>query len=157
MLCVSPRTAVLLLATAFAVTGCEPEGPPSVRATSATVGPLAARVAFLERYVKFRRTYESLDFDLMYQNNNGGGVPGPSDWDMRLVATVPAAELDAWIPPGTTPTTAAAATADWLKSVPTTLDLSGVNEWYARGGWTVGLDRQRRIVVYQSTTTPSSG
>ena len=36
---------------------------------------LAERVAFLQQYVTFRRTYETLDFDIMYQNNGGGSLP----------------------------------------------------------------------------------
>jgi hypothetical protein len=148
------RFAFLLLALA-PLPGCDrgATGPANTRTTSATLGTLAERTRFLERYVTFRRTYETLDFDVMFQDNGGGGgVPGPSDWDVRLVATVPTAELNAWVPTGaTTPTTApSAADQDWLKSVPTALDLGGVTEWYVDGRRVVGIDRGRRIVVYRN-------
>ncbi len=74
-------------------------------------------------------------------------VPGPSNWDVRLVATVPASELAAWIPAGVP--ASAGAEAGWVKSVPTALDLSGVNEWYVQAHRVVGLDRGGRIVVYR--------
>lgn len=136
-----------ILALAVLLAGCEPSGPATIRTTSAAYATVAERVAVLNKYVTFRRTYETLDFDLLYQNSGGGPTPGPSDWDVRLVATVPAAELAAWVPAGVT----ASATPDlaWLKTVPTTLDLSGVSEWYVDGKRVVGIDRARRIVVYR--------
>lgn len=136
---------VLLLGIAGLATGCGKSGPATVDRTSAGLASLKERVEFAERYVSFRRTYEALDFSIQYFNG-GGMVPGPSDWDIRLVAVVPAAEMAAWIPAGS-----ATATTDseWLKSVPTSLDLSGVKEWYVNGQKTVGVDRERRIVVYR--------
>lgn len=107
---------------------------------------ITERAQFLHEYVRFRRTYETLDFDIMYQNN-GNGLPAPSDWDIRLIATVPADEIPLWIPAGVSPSVARE--ADWMSSVPTILNLSGVNEWYFDGGRVVGLDRANRIVVYR--------
>jgi hypothetical protein len=88
-----PATVALLLMVVCAV-GCTRSGPATTSTTSAGFSPLAKRVEFLHQCVAFRRTYETLDFDIMYQNN-GGTLPGPSDWDIRFVATVPAAELAA--------------------------------------------------------------
>src|SRR3954451_19838714 len=83
------------------IVGCGRSGPASTRTVSSQFATVAERAKFLEKYVTFRRTYETLDFDVMYQNNGGGGgAPGPSDWDVRLVATVPAAELGTWVPTG---------------------------------------------------------
>ena len=138
---------ILILALSVLLVGCERSGPASTKTTSAAYATVAERTKVLNDYVTFRRTYETLDFDIMYQNNGGGMVPGPSDWDVRLVATVPASELQAWVPKGVsaspTPDTA------WLRSVPTTLDLSGVSEWYVDGKRVVGIDRAKRIVVYR--------
>jgi hypothetical protein len=132
--------------------GCKPSGPASTKTTSAGYATVAERTKFLNDYVAFRRTYETLDFDIMYQNNGGGLVPGPSDWDVRLVATVPAAELEAWVPTGVNASTAP--DTEWLRSVPTTLDLSGVSEWFVDGNRIVGIDRARRVVVYRLSSTP---
>jgi len=137
--------AVLLVA-------CKSSGPASTDTTSAAFATVADRTMFLNNYVTFRRTYETLDFDIMYQNNSGGMVPGPSDWDVRLVATVPASELQAWVPAAVNASTAPDVT--WMKSVPTTLDLSSVSEWYIDGGRVVGIDRKKRIVAYRSSSMP---
>jgi hypothetical protein len=90
-----------LLLLAGLLTGCSsnaPSGPASVAETSETRPRLEDRVEFIERYVTFRRTYRKLAYAVDYQNNSGGMVPGPSDWDIRLVAVVPAEEIDDWIP-----------------------------------------------------------
>lgn len=141
--------AICLLAGLVLISGCEKGGPASTNCTSASFPSLKDRVDFLQRYVSFRRAYEALDFAILYSNNGGGMVPGPSEWDVRLVAVVPESEMAAWIP-GSAPTPNA--DPAWLKSVPTSLDLSGVNEWYVNGRQTVGVDRTRRIVVYWNFT-----
>ena len=138
---------IFIFALTVLLVGCKPSGPATTKTTSAAYATVAERTKFLNEYVTFRRTYETLDFDVMYQNNGGGMVPGPSDWDVRLVATVPASELQAWIPAGVNASTAP--DVSWLKSVPTALDLSGVIEWYVDGKRIVGIDRARRVVVYR--------
>lgn len=125
-------------------------GPASTTTKSSSILTLGERVRFLHEYVTFRRNYETLDFDIAYHNNSRGWVPGPSDWDVRIVATIPADEIPAWISTGMAPTHAP--DAEWMKSVPTALDLSGVNEWYVYGKQSVGFDRSKRIVVYRSST-----
>ena len=137
-----------LVLAALLIVGCDRSGPATTRTVSSKFPTVAARSKFLHQYVTFRRTYETLDFDIMYQTNGGGLVPGPSEWDVRLVATVPASELPAWVPAGAS--AVPAPDASWLKSVPTTLDLSGVNEWYDEGHRVVGLDRARRLVVHRA-------
>ena len=148
------RASAIVVLVTFLL-GCGQGGPPSTQTMSAKFATLGEKTSFLHQYVTFRRTYQTLDFAISFQNNSGGGVPGPSEWDVRLVATVPPTELPAWIPLGAT--TAATATAapsppdlGWLKAVPTNLDLSGVHEWYAVAGRTVGIDRARSIVVYRA-------
>ena len=142
----------ICVALTVLLVGCKPSGPASTKTTSAAYATVAERTKFLKEYVTFRRTYETLDFDVMYQNNGGGMVPAPSDWDVRLVATVPASELQTWVPTGVN--ASSAPDVAWLKSVPTTLDLSGVSEWYIDGSRVVGIDRAQRIVVYRLSSTP---
>ena len=144
----------LLLAApllALLLGGCDGGGPASVRTDSSAVPTVAERAAILKPYVPFDRTYETLDFDIYYQNNAGGGVPGPSDWDVRVIATVPAGELVAWVP--TNLPRVAKPDRAWLATVPTDLDLTGITEWYgvdyADRRDAVGIDRARRIVAYR--------
>ena len=137
------RTIVLLLAAAA---GCSKPSPSSTHTTSAALPTVAERVSFLQQYVTFRRNYEQLDFAIDYTNNRGG-VPGPSDWDIRLAAVVLAAEIGTWVA-GMTPLKEP--DAGWLKAIPTNLDLSTVSEWYGKGQSVVGINRAKRIVIYRS-------
>jgi hypothetical protein len=138
---------IALVAVVLTFNNRKPNGPHSTKTDSATLPTLAERTSFLHQYVTFRRTYETLDFDINYRNNNGGMVPAQSDWDIRIVATVPSKELDDWIPAGAKES--ATPDTDWMTSIPTQLDLTGVNEWYVDGGRIIGLDRAKRIVVYR--------
>ena len=123
----------LVLLTALAVAGCGgSSGPPTIDTTSDALPSLERRVEFLERYVTFRRGYTDLGFHISYQNNGGGMVPGPSDWDIRLVAAVPPAELASWVPPGLTPTPSA--DTQWLAGVPGDGRAAGIGEWYNWSG-----------------------
>ena len=74
--------------------GCKPSGPASTNTKSSGVATVFERVKFLHEYVSFGRSYEMLDFDILCKNN-GGTVPSPSGWDVRIVATVPSVELTA--------------------------------------------------------------
>lgn len=145
------RIGVAILWAAVLGAGCKPSGPATTRSNSSAFATLAERTNFLHQYVTFRRTYETLDFDIMYQNNGGGMTPGPSDWDVKLIATVPASELQAWIPAGAS--ASAASDTNWLKSIPTKVDISGVNEWYMDSKRIIGVDRAKRVVVYRHSST----
>lgn len=125
-----------------------PSGPPTTDTSSASLPTLAERVEFLQRYVKFRRNYHELDFRIVYQNNGDGLVPGPSDWDIRIIAAVPAEELESWVPADSRATPAGDAT--WLSDVPGSGRATGVKEWYTKGAVVVGLDRASSVVVYRS-------
>ncbi len=140
-----PRRSLILL---LLLAGCGSRGLASTRTSSSTLPTLGARVDFLERYVTFRRNYESLDFRVDFFNGGGGLSPSPSEWDIRLVARVPASELQAWVPSGVPPV----ATADraWLDAVPTSAELGGISEWYVEKRRVVGIDRKQALVVYRS-------
>jgi hypothetical protein len=148
----TPARALLLIA--IMLSGCSKtaSGPASVTETSVARTGLADRIRFLENYVTFRRQYEKLDYDIMYQNNGGGTVPAPSDWDIRLIAVVPKTEIQAWVPAGAEkkddPSPA------WLKDLPGTIERDGITEWYRKSGAVIGVDRERSIVAYRNTSTP---
>lgn len=140
------RRALVLLA-AFALVGCGgPTGPASTDTSSDALPSLAARVEFLERYVTFRRGYSDLGFHIVF-HNNGGMVPGPSEWDIRLVAAVPPTELAAWVPPGLAATPSA--DTHWLAGVPGEGQAAGIREWYTGPGLVVGIDREHSVVAYR--------
>ncbi|HEY1187071.1 MAG TPA: hypothetical protein VGE74_05405 [Gemmata sp.] len=138
----------LVLLTTLALVGCSgTTGPASTDTSSDALPSLERRVEFLERYVTFRRGYTDLGFRVAYQNNGGGLVPGPSEWDIRLVAAVPSAELAAWVPPGVAATPSA--DTQWLAGVPGAGRAAGIREWYTGPGLVVGIDRERSVVAYR--------
>ncbi len=145
---------IVVLTIALTNSGCSkpPAGPPSVKETSAARAELTDRIRFVETYVRFKRTYEKLDYDIMYQNNSGGMVPGPSDWDVRLVAVVPAAELDKWIPANAEKSEGPPPA--WLTSLPGDIERDGIREWHRQSRVMVGLDRAKSIVAYRNLSTP---
>lgn len=137
-------TALLTLVLA----GCGGQTEPtSTDMTSDALPTLAERVEFLQRYVTFRRGYSELGFRIHYRNNGGGLIPGPSEWDIRLVAKVPSSELGGWVPADVEP--ASATDAGWLADVPDGARAAGISEWYTGPGMVVGVDRSRSIVAYR--------
>jgi len=148
------RIMIALLLMAITPSGCSKtaSGPASVTETSVARTGLADRIRFLENYVTFRRQYEKLDYDIMYQNNGGGMVPAPSDWDIRLIAVVPKTEIDDWVPAGVGKKEDPS--PDWLKELPGTIERDGITEWYRKSGTVIGVDRERSIVAYRNTSTP---
>lgn len=143
------RLASFVLLILVACSGCSTRtGPASTETSSASLPTHAERVTFLERYVTFRRRYTDLGFRIAYRNNSEGWVPGPSDWDIRLVAVVPTEQLAEWIPPGQT----ASPTVDtqWLVDIPDGERAATITEWYRHGGITIGIDRDKSLVAYRN-------
>lgn len=123
-------------------------GPPTASARSDQFSTLAQKISFLKKYFNPPGTYETLDFAINYRNGGDGILPSPSEWNVRIIATVPAGELDAWIPEDAEKLDKPPDAHRWLLNPTTPLDLSGVKEWYRKGGRMVGLDRANRIVDY---------
>ncbi len=123
----------------------------STDTSSAGFATLAEKAAFLQEYVLFRRSYLQLDFDIEYHDNSSGSdaVPGPSDWDIRIVAVVPANELPAWTS-GLTPVTVV--DTKWLVGVTGSINLDGVDQWFQKAGVVVGVDEINAVVVYRNAT-----
>lgn len=135
----------LLMLTGLAI-GCSGSGPASTDTVSSSLQTLESRVEFLERHVTFRRTYRELEFHIVFHNNSSG-LPGPSEWDVRLVARVPPDELTQWIPAGVQPLETA--DTDWLSSVPQPEKAVGITEWYSEPRRVIGIDRKESVVVYR--------
>jgi hypothetical protein len=146
---------LVLICILLIVSGCETDssssGPPTANETSETTTALADRVKFIEQYVRFRREYEDLEYSVVYQNNGTGrGVPGPSDWDIRLVAIVPPEQIREWVPADAVEATALE--AEWLETTAKKIDVSSINQWYINGNTSIGIDRDNSIVAFRSHT-----
>lgn len=141
----------ILVFISLVVSGCASEsGPSSINETSASTALLKDRVEFIEQYVTFDRMYDELEYSVFYQNNGGGGIPGPSDWDIRIVAKVPPEQIQAWVPANSV--AGAAPATKWFESTADKIDVSSISEWHTDGQRSVGLDRQNSIVVYRNST-----
>ena len=138
----------LLVAALLLVVGCtDNSGPPTVSETSAARAALSDRVEFIEQYVKFRRKYKELEYNVNFVNG-GSFAPGPSEWDIRIVASVDPNDLDQWVIAGKQKTEME--TPDWVSKTAATIGVDGISEWYVDGGRTVGIDRGNGIVAYRS-------
>ena len=98
----------IVLAAAGAIILTLPHPSPSLTTDtlSSTLSDDAAKVAFLGRYLKLASPVEAAEFHVIYHDNSGGMVPGPSEWDIQAVMKVAPADLPAWTS-GMTPTEAA--------------------------------------------------
>lgn len=54
------------------------------------------KIQFLKRYLTLATAVEAAEFHVIYHDNSGGFVPGPSDWDMQVVLKVPPRDFIAW-------------------------------------------------------------
>jgi len=143
-----PLTSILILMLLLPLAGCGPTGPPSTDTSSASIPVLADRIQFLQTYLTFDRQYEQLEFNIVMKNNSGGFVPGPSDWDIKLVAKVPRNELPLW----TNDLNSSPEDANWLPEVAQEIDVSGIDSWFRDGGNVVGIDQRNSIVAYRLNT-----
>ena len=110
----------------------------------------AEKQKFLERYVNFRRSYEDLHFRLTFIDGDSGMAPGPTEWNIRLVAKVPAGEIDQWIDG----LSAAKVTKlDWVTGIPNAPANLSDFEWYQDDKRTVGINRGSRTVLYWNHTS----
>lgn len=131
--------------------------PPSARVESSEIAGYAERRAVLDTYLTGKPyapprpsapADSALVFGLFYQNN-GGVVPGPSDWSIRVLTRVPPDSLDVWV--GELAPSDSVDTR-WLASLPPGPPRDGLTEWYGDAFRSVGVDRRRGIVAFRSST-----
>ena len=53
-------------------------------------------ILFLEPYIKLATKPKDLAYHIVYHDNSQG-IPGPSDWDMKLAAKVSLEDIDMWL------------------------------------------------------------
>ncbi len=141
----------LLLIILLFVTSCSENGPPSTETSSdnSKFIQLSGKIKFLEQYVAFRRTYKDLSFVISFHNNSGGLVPGPSDWDITILAQIPKTEIELWTK-GLLPTSPQ--NKDWMKNLPGSIDYSGISTWFSSDNRLVGVDERNAVIVYRNTS-----
>ena len=100
------RTAFTLLMLMLLLTGCSPDSPPSSNARgepdrttdtwSSSFESKGDKLDFLERYLIFFSEVEDAEFHVVYYDNSGGLIPGPSDWDIRVALKVAPEDIPLW-------------------------------------------------------------
>ena len=148
------RTVLLALLFPLLFAGCGKEKTQNTPTTTDTLSSefstLVEKQEFLERYVNFRRSYEDLDFNLMFRAGGGRTIPGATEWNVRILATVPEGEIEQWID-GLAP--ASAPNLNWVSDIPDApTDLNGF-EWYEGDRVIIGIDRKSGAVLYQNSAS----
>lgn len=75
--------------------GCSPPSK-TTDTYSNSLPDLYAREKFLKQYFHLPGEVEDLVFHVVYQDNSGGMIPGPSDWDIKILARITTKDLSNW-------------------------------------------------------------
>jgi hypothetical protein len=97
---------------------------------SDTLPTPAARVEFLARYLKLRAPVTDAAFHVVWHDNSGGGVPGPSDWSIVAALRVSPADAKAWLADARP----AAAAAPAHSLIPASWNVTSAGDSYVRDG-----------------------
>jgi hypothetical protein len=117
---------------------------------SADLATEAEQIEFLARYVTLKSAVSQTEFHIIYHDNSGGLVPGPSDWDIRTVMLVE--DTAPWID-GKTQIDSADFT--WADSLLTDeLRPSSPPIYYTNPTTTIAVFEPEQIIYFHSTTTP---
>ena len=85
----------VILILLSAVTGCNRRSL-TTDTKSTQFSSEQEKVRFLATYLQMESDVEAAEFHIRYQDNSGGWVPGPSDWDIQAVMRVRPGDLSRW-------------------------------------------------------------
>jgi hypothetical protein len=94
--CYAMMLLVALVSCGIPSSGTKTSGSLTTDTQSAQLATDAEKIAFLRRYITLYSAVETTEFHIVYHDNAGGAVPGPSDWDMRVALKVAPANISAW-------------------------------------------------------------
>ncbi len=153
-----PVRFALVVAGVLAGVGCggsDPGGSDPVEqglstdTTSASISGESEQIEFLERYVVLPSPIEETEFHIVYRDNSGGAVPGPSDWTIEFAVRVDPGEMSLWTE-GVEPIDAPPA---WDDELITGWDVGDASpRFYGRSG-TVRAVYGDEVVLQVSSTT----
>jgi hypothetical protein len=83
---------------------------------SSTLASDAEKIAFLRRYLVLASPVHQTEFHVVYHDNSGGLVPGPSDWDIQAIMRVAPDEMPRWTD-GMQPAQADSVDLAWLHAL----------------------------------------
>lgn len=90
------RPTILLVAIACGMIGCA-EKSLTTHTSSTQFGTKQEKLDFLDSYLVNRAGLLDAEYRIDYQDNGSGrGVPGPSDYDLRMILRILPDSMDAW-------------------------------------------------------------
>lgn len=112
----------MLLVVALFVAACTNGARPknlSTDTNSREISDQSERIEFLSTYLAIKSEITDTEFDIFYADNSGGRmeVPGPSDWNMKVVVRLK------------DPATASMWTQDWQEMTYVDADDSDLSAW----------------------------
>lgn len=113
-----------------------------------------ARLAFLQRYAKLITPVQATEFHIIYHDNSGGLVAGPSDWDIRALLKVRPDDMPKWTA-NLQPASPDQIDLTWAKSFGAqnpAWRLTSQPQVYQKTGMVVALFAPESIVFIWSTT-----
>jgi hypothetical protein len=110
----------------------------------------AEQIEFLGRYVNLKSAVTETEFHIVYHDNSGGLVGGPSDWDIRAVMRVE--DVGAWADGKTGVDSADFAWADGLLTEG--LRPSSQPTYYTNQTTTIAVFEPEKIIYLHAITLP---
>ena len=113
-----------------------------------------AKLAFLQRYLKLATPVQAAEFHIIYHDNSGGFVPGPSDWNIRVLLKVAPADIDRWTT-GMQPAPSDQFDLTWAKAFAAqhpAWTMTSEPEIYQKPGMVLALFRPEKIIFVRMVT-----
>jgi hypothetical protein len=107
----------------------------------------------LGQYIILKSAVSETEFHIVYHDNSGGLVNGPSDWDIRVVMRVD--DVAAWVDGKTAVDSVDFSWAETLETLlPNDLQPASQPHYYANGTTIIAIYEPEQIIFLHSTTTP---
>ena len=85
-----------VLMSVLVVSSCHSGPSRTTHKRSSDISSNAEKIAFLSRYLSAKSGIEAAEFIIDYQDNSGGGVPAPSEWDIQAAIKVQSQDTSLW-------------------------------------------------------------
>lgn len=136
---------IVLILTMMTIISCSSDVSLTTNTHSASFQTIEEKIDFLKKYIKIESSYSTLDYHIIFHDNSGGLVPGPSDWNIMIKATIKLLEISSWV-------------KDAQKIEYPDLHFSDIKyepnnyQWYKRGEAIIGVDYNNNEIVYSFHT-----
>lgn len=136
---------LLFIVTMMTILSCSSELSLTTNTHSSSFQKIEEKIDFLNKYINIESSYAELDYHIIYHDNSAGLVPGPSDWNIMIKATIKPLDIQNWV-------------KDAQKIKHPNFHFSNINydpdsyQWYRRGEAIIGVDYNNNEIVYSHRT-----